>query len=85
MITLKNKLILQENDIETIIQNNTKFTVPDNFNYIAARNLFKTNLKTGETKENLFNKMKLNNFEQIQNFIVDNKINININIIKKYI
>lgn len=79
------KLIKQYKSIENIIKyiknNKTNFTIPDNFNYINARNIFKKELYTKKELKNIKKNIKLkkSNNTKLSELLNDRSI-----IIKEY-
>lgn len=77
-------MIREHGSIEKILENlSEKYTVPDNFNYINSRRLFKEEIDLGEVNI----KLDSINTEKLKLFIVDEKqlsINIYNSIVKKY-
>jgi 5'-3' exonuclease len=86
------KLILKYGNIENILENNTKYIIPENFNYNKARELFKNPIS-----EEMYNKidkdikLKLPELNEINEFLKGSKlkdkylIEINNNLINYYL
>jgi 5'-3' exonuclease len=69
------KLIIKYGDIETVIKNNQKFTIPDNFDYEKARELFK-NPVSNELLVNINTETHMTKPEikQLTNFLINTKL-----------
>lgn len=69
------KLITKFSNIETIIENNDKFIVPENFNYVKARELFKNpidkDILHNLDKNTRINKPQVN---QLKSFLINTKL-----------
>jgi len=69
------KLILKYKNIETVIENNTKYVIPNNFNYQKSRELFKNPID-----KNILNKIDKNiclnvaNSDELKIFLKNSKL-----------
>ena len=69
------KIISKYKNIETFIENNQKFVIPENFDYIKARELFKNPINSS-----IFNNITINtkmvkpDIEKLKDFLKDSKL-----------
>jgi flap endonuclease-1 len=69
------KIISKYKNIETFIQNNQKFIIPENFDYLKARELFKNPISS-----TIFNNITINtkmvkpDIEKLKDFLKDSKL-----------
>jgi flap endonuclease-1 len=69
------KIISKYKNIETFIQNNQKFVIPENFDYLKARELFKNPISS-----TIFNNITINtkivkpDIEKLKDFLKDSKL-----------
>lgn len=77
------KHILKYKNIETFFENNKKYKIPENFNYIKARTLFNTHYTQNDLNE-INNKIliKKPNIEKILIFLKNNNTKLNSKYIK---
>ena len=69
------KLITKYGTIESIIENNQKFTIPDNFDYEKARELFKTPVNNEVLDSiNTETHMTKPEIKQLTNFLINTKL-----------
>jgi flap endonuclease-1 len=69
------KLILKYNNIEKVLENNNKFIIPENFDYVTARNLFK-NPVSKDILNNINKEIFLSkpNIEELTTFLKSSKL-----------
>ena len=69
------KLIKKHNNLESVLENNTKFIIPENFDYNKARDLFKNPI-TSELYESIDKNVKIKepNISEIKIFLKESKL-----------
>jgi len=69
------KIIFKYKNIENFIQNNQKFVIPENFDYIKARELFKNPIDSTIFNNIIINtKMVKPDIEKLKNFLKNSKL-----------
>jgi len=69
------KLIKKHNNLESVLENNTKFIIPENFDYKKARDLFKNPI-TSELYDSIDKNVKISepNISEIKVFLKESKL-----------